>query len=739
MVRRRIAVSLAVAAVLAATVAFSTGGAGATAPRAASKGTSPGITFSAPFVVDTVHTYGEPDLRVDPSTNARQYVSGPWGTGTQRSIWNFSEDGGRTYHPIHDTALTSADGSDTRHVGPGGGDTEISVSHSGKVYYSDLAALVTLKTAVWDPTANPRTLTTGFYGNSDQGANGVDRQWFGLWDPPADQVAAIRSATGYKGPLPVNYLVYAEALLGCCEAASYSTNGIDYTGPTEEFSINSDGPVVVDQKTGTVLEAVGLGSPNAVGVAILTRDAGQPNSPAIANSQVKRVANLPAGTDVGALFPTIAIDSARNAYLVWVTRDDDHTVAQSASSWQIFYSYAKASTGWQTWSAPRQLSKPPSLTNIMPWSVAGSGGRLAAVWYGTNDGTHNPSSEDNHQAWDVYLSLVTNATSSNPDIRQTKVTPHPMHYGTICLAGTGCIASQGNRNLADFFEVYVDNTGAIEIAYDDTSNEFVQHVPQGPGIPPPIDGAADHRGAPVVTMIRQNSGPGLFGTDVKGLRSGGDSLSDPKGDAHFDPIYNTTTSIKQLDLLGFDVRVDPDHPDTMVVRIPVNDLHNLAAAVTATGGDTVNYVARWSGAPIPDATTGTKIPIYYASVEVGSSGTPTFFAGTAISYELCSVSGCFPHVIDYPGPGNGGTAVPGKVTFIQPDKGQGNWFIIRVPRSLVGNPAVGSRLDSMGVYTYARSRSATQPITNAEAQGGILPIAIDGVCCINTILRETAH
>jgi hypothetical protein len=52
-VRRRVVVVLAVAAVLAATVAFSTGGAGGH-PARASAATSPGITFSAPAIVDTV-------------------------------------------------------------------------------------------------------------------------------------------------------------------------------------------------------------------------------------------------------------------------------------------------------------------------------------------------------------------------------------------------------------------------------------------------------------------------------------------------------------------------------------------------------------------------------------------------------------------------------------------------------------------------------------------------------------
>ena len=114
MARRRLAVVLSVAAVLAATIAFSSGGTGAAA-------TSPGITFAAPSIVDTVHTYGEPDVKADPSNHARMYVSGPWGTGTQRGIWDFSTDGGATFHPIHDTPVTSANQSDTQHAGPGGG------------------------------------------------------------------------------------------------------------------------------------------------------------------------------------------------------------------------------------------------------------------------------------------------------------------------------------------------------------------------------------------------------------------------------------------------------------------------------------------------------------------------------------------------------------------------------------------------------------------------------------------
>jgi hypothetical protein len=58
---------------------------------------------------------------------------------------------------------------------------------------------------------------------------------------------------------------------------------------------------------------------------------------------------------------------------------------------------------------------------------------------------------------------------------------------------------------------------------------------------------------------------------------------------------------------------------------------------------------------------------------------------------------------------------------------------------VIGNPQDGTTLDSLGVYSYARNHSASIPITSAEAQGGITPIVIDGACCINAIVRSTAH
>ena len=78
-----------------------------------------------------------------------------------------------------------------------------------------------------------------------------------------------------------------------------------------------------------------------------------------------------------------------------------------------------------------------------------------------------------------------------------------MDLEDVCLSGTGCITSQGNRNLADFFAITMDNTGAAEIVYDDMSNGLIQ---------PPFAASnpADHAGAAQVTVIRQNAGTGLL-------------------------------------------------------------------------------------------------------------------------------------------------------------------------------------------------------------------------------------
>src|SRR5207253_6427491 len=113
---------------------------GAASPIAAA---SAPITFGVPAVVDPIHTNGEPDIAIDPS--GRIFVSGPTGTGTQRSTWFGSVDRGHTFRIITPgpapTAITGIIDP------PGGGDTDIAFDRSGKQYFADLYALLCVRTA----------------------------------------------------------------------------------------------------------------------------------------------------------------------------------------------------------------------------------------------------------------------------------------------------------------------------------------------------------------------------------------------------------------------------------------------------------------------------------------------------------------------------------------------------------------------------------------------------------------
>src|SRR2546422_10888232 len=100
--------------------------------------TPPPIKFEVPAVVDPIHTNGEPDIGID--VFGRVFVSGPTGTGTQRSTWFGSVDRGHTFRIITPGLPPSAIASIIDP--PGGGDTDINFDRSVKQYSAGLDRLV---------------------------------------------------------------------------------------------------------------------------------------------------------------------------------------------------------------------------------------------------------------------------------------------------------------------------------------------------------------------------------------------------------------------------------------------------------------------------------------------------------------------------------------------------------------------------------------------------------------------
>src|SRR5207253_2814973 len=78
-------------------------------PTGAAAKASTAITFATPMVMDPNHTVGEPTIVHSPAADGTVYASGPWGTGTQRSIWDASADGGETFRLVGQCAPQSGE------------------------------------------------------------------------------------------------------------------------------------------------------------------------------------------------------------------------------------------------------------------------------------------------------------------------------------------------------------------------------------------------------------------------------------------------------------------------------------------------------------------------------------------------------------------------------------------------------------------------------------------------------
>src|SRR5437899_6055410 len=141
-----------------------------------------GIAFQVPSVVDPIHTNGEPDIGLD--GQGRVFVSGPTGTGTQRSTWFGSVDGGQTFRVMaQKVPPTAVQGIPA--PGPGGGDTDINFDRSGKQYFADLYALACLRVATTGPVNRAAMDSENLYpGGCGKGViPGADRQWLPLYRP----------------------------------------------------------------------------------------------------------------------------------------------------------------------------------------------------------------------------------------------------------------------------------------------------------------------------------------------------------------------------------------------------------------------------------------------------------------------------------------------------------------------------------------------------------------------------
>src|SRR3989454_4657081 len=257
---------------------------GGSLPLRAQSSTPPPIRFEVPAVVDPIHTNGEPDIGID--LFGRVFVSGPTGTGTQRSVWFGSVDRGHTFRVINPGL--PPDAIKSFEAPPGGGDTDINFDRSGKQYFVDLYALLCLRTAV--TTDGGATATQSVYPAGCGGVPGADRQWLAVYDPPED----TPNQSAYTGPRPLIYLEYNNLVSGAQWNKSNSAvdllpggPGLTYVAATKGTTspcpanlsfyapFGADGYPAIDQVTGKVFQAAG--SQNTPGSFSLLLNIGTPD------------------------------------------------------------------------------------------------------------------------------------------------------------------------------------------------------------------------------------------------------------------------------------------------------------------------------------------------------------------------------------------------------------------------------------------------------------------------------
>ncbi|MFN2539068.1 MAG: hypothetical protein ABR549_13105 [Mycobacteriales bacterium] len=676
----------------------------ALAPSSFASGPSTTPSFGVPRIVDPIHVYGEPNLEVNPKTGAI-HATGPQGTGTQRSIWNVSVDGGDSYRIVQNLPANTDRAGSLGYVptksalGPGGGDTEIKIARNGQAFFNDLAALVSF-TAV---TTTDDGKTTSVANPAAIGTPGGDRQWMALFDPqPSDH-----TISPYKGKVPLNYMEYADQTTG--DAVDMSTDGTDYSTVAGEYADDgkhdpNHGVPLVDQHTGKFLGMTTGPKGNSLALAV-----GVPNAAGLLTFHYNEMLGDLVG-DPETLFPVLAQDGARNLYAVWV----DH------KTYQVWYSWARpgADNEWKSWSAPRVISRAPSNVNVFPWVAAGKApGIIDVAWYGTARtlkqlGSKGPSAKLG-QTWDLYFNQVTHADSSSPVSHQVVAAPHPMHYNDICLLGTACITGAGNRNQADFFKLVVDPlNGRTRIIYTDSSNGLSQAGDFSSDV---NDTAADHQGAALDTIVTQNTGySALTGKLLTPYESTApiSSITDPRGDALLQPLGGTNvpgadvTSLK-LERVG----------DDLVARITTGD--SLASVAQTAATPNAQVIVRWQMGNT----------LYFMAAESTVAGTMSYYGGHTAAVDLCSVSGCKPNYLTYDAPpGSAGSLN----TPVVPGTGSTDGGLtIRVPLSAIGNPTASSLLEEVSAFVVASPQGGAVPQNNGLSFADVAPLQIEGTKTFN--------
>jgi hypothetical protein len=645
------------------------------------------MRFTPATVVDPILFGGEPGITFDPTTDgSREYVDWPVSSRTNIGVFFRSTDGGlsfqKRYADVSDIAGEDGPACLGRQVPycptGGGGDTDTQVDPAnGHVYFSSQESLA--NEAEGTSFDHGTTFPASHADPVTQKAGGdVDRQWLGYWKGTNTVFLA------YHSPIVGAYVVRSD------QAGKTGTWSVPGT-PQVPF-VAQTGAMEVDNTGGIHNHTIYLAYLSAIPNTTSLLDETPHIAVSTDGAQTFQSYHMPDVVTDGSAdfvynFIKIYLDSAGNLYEV----QTDQTTNATYLSTSLASAPGNMKHPGSVWKGPYQINTSPADLTIFPDVRAGSPGRIAAIYYGSDAKAATPDEvQPGKGGWYPYISYSLNALCmwdkhpcKSPTFHQTSVTPKMSHDDNICTAGTACAATMGDRSLADYWDIDMDREGHLGVVWGDTTNAI---------------------GNPFVKVAREMSGPSLYaGQPGANLPDRGNGYPDAAGDA----IYPTAgaqvlhaPNHPTLDLLGTTVATKGSD---LEFTIKLGSTANLGAGVP-TGHDGLTplqqakYVVRW------DFGNGS----YYAGADVPAGGTPSYFSGIVSLREG----------IDSPTNPDSAFAFGNRYAPLGPATGRivGDTMVIDVPQSAVGGATTGSELQNVGTYTMVGARDQavileTLPIT----------------------------
>jgi PKD repeat protein len=322
------------------------------------------------------------------------------------------------------------------------------------------------------------------------------------------------------------------------------------------------------------------------------------------------------GSNAANDFPSATIDNAGNIYVVWAT--------QNARTNQMSVWFSSSHDHGQNFYGPFEVAKfpaPPAGSAEMPWIAAGDKGRIAIVYYQTNE-AGDPNSTNLH--WNTMFAQSLNADSREPVFTISQVSDHVMHFGPICNLGLLC--ASGTRELLDFFSVAIGPDGLANINFADTGNaNSPSHVTYARQLSGPLSltnptfptctGAAN---APPVAVLTATptSGPAPLTVTFDGSGSFDQDLSDTIVRYTFDFGDGTPVVTQGAPM----VQHTYANPGTFTATLVVTDSRGVRSQNTAQ--QVITVTPGGNSSPTPTATaTATASPT--ATATATASPTPT--------------------------------------------------------------------------------------------------------------------